>query len=74
MYLAFSFFGHKYPIHTFSVNGGGCPQSIITKDAFKEAFLKMKGECEGETWGLVSKLEKHFLKHKLMTMLGVVYP
>jgi hypothetical protein len=74
VYLTFSFSEHKYPICTFSVNGGSCPQSIITKDAFKEAFLKMKEECEGATWGLVSKLEKHFLEHKLMTMLGVVDP
>lgn len=74
VYLAFSFYGHKYPIYTFSVNGGGCPQSIITKDAFKEAFLKMKEECEGATWGLVSKLEKQFVEYKLITILGVIYP
>jgi hypothetical protein len=33
-----------------------------------------KEECEGETQGLISKLDMQFLKQKIMTTLGVVYP
>jgi hypothetical protein len=35
---------------------------------------KVKKECEGATWGLVFELEKYFLEHEMMIVLGVVYP
>jgi hypothetical protein len=33
---------------------------------------KVKNECEGATWGLVSKLEQCFLEHQVMIALGVI--
>ncbi len=35
---------------------------------------KVKDECEGITWGLMSELEKCFPKHEVMIALGVIYP
>jgi len=58
-YLAFSFVGHKYPIYLSSDDGVGGPQPI-TKLALSRVVNKVKDECEGAIWGLVSKLEKQF--------------
>jgi hypothetical protein len=35
---------------------------------------KVKEECEGVTWGLMSELEKCFPEHEVMIVLGVIYP
>jgi hypothetical protein len=58
-YLAFSFVNHKYPIYLSNDDGVDSPQPI-TKLALSWVVNKVKDECEGAIWGLVSKLEKQF--------------
>jgi hypothetical protein len=73
VYLAFLFFGHKYLIYYIGEDGFVGPQ-LITKEAFGQVVSKLKKECEKVTWGLMFELEKHFLGHEVMTILGVIYP
>ncbi len=58
IYLAFLFFGHKYPIYYMGDDGFASPQPI-TKEAFGRVVSKLKEECEGATWGLMFELKKH---------------
>jgi hypothetical protein len=71
-YLTFSFISHKCPIYSSSDDGVGGPQPI-TKLALSRVVSKVKDECEGAIWGLVSKLEKQFPWHEVMIALGVIY-
>jgi hypothetical protein len=59
VYLAFLFFGHKYLVYYISENGFANLQPI-TKETFRQVMNKVKEECEGTTWGLMSKLDSHF--------------
>jgi len=56
-YLVFSFASHKYLVYLSSDDGVGVFQPI-TKLALSWVINKVKKECEGVAWGLVSKLEK----------------
>jgi hypothetical protein len=71
-YLVFSFVGHKYLVYLSSDDGVGGLQPI-TKLALSWVINNVKEECEGVAWGLVSELEKQFLNHEVMIVLGVFY-
>lgn len=38
------------------------------------SMRKMKDECQGVANGLIQELEKLFLEHEIMIVLGVIYP
>jgi hypothetical protein len=73
VYLAFFFSHHKYYVYYTSEDGSASPW-LVTMDAFKQVMDKVKEECEGIAWGLMSELEKCFLEHEVMNALGVIYP
>jgi hypothetical protein len=54
VYLALLVFGHKYLIYYTSENGFASLQPL-TKEAFRQVVTKVKEECEGATWGLMSE-------------------
>jgi hypothetical protein len=56
VYLAFLFFKHKYLVYNIGEDGFTNLQPI-TKEAFKQVVSKVKEECEGATWGLMSELD-----------------
>ncbi len=72
-YLAFYFFGHKYPIYNSCIKGAITPQLVI-KVAFSMVVNNFKEECEGATQGLILELDMQFPKQEIMITLGVVYP
>jgi len=56
-YMAFPFVSHKYHLYYNIDDGVGDPQ-LVTRIAFNQIINKVKDECKGATWGLVSKLKK----------------
>ncbi len=55
-YLAFFFFGHKYPIYSSCIEGAVALQ-LVTKIILDMVVNKVKEECEGATQRLILKLE-----------------
>jgi hypothetical protein len=53
-YLALFIFGWKYLIYQLGINVVGNLQLDI-KDVFNQTINKMKDECKGTTWGLITK-------------------
>jgi hypothetical protein len=49
------FVGWKYLIYQLHINIVGTLQLVI-KYVFNETINKMKDECKGKTWGLITKL------------------
>ncbi len=48
--------------------------SMSPKVCFNMSMRKMKDECQGVANGLIQELEKLFLEHEIMIVLGVIYP
>jgi hypothetical protein len=44
------------------------------EEVFKHVATKMKDECDGTTQHLITKLQRCFPKHEVMTTFTVVYP
>jgi hypothetical protein len=47
-YLAFFFFGHKYPIYSSCIEGASTPY-LVTRVAFRMVVNNVKEKCEGAT-------------------------
>ncbi len=47
--------------------------SMSPKVCFNMSMCKMKDECQEVANGLIEELEKLFLEHEIMIILGVIY-